>query len=101
MPPFLSPGMVSDPTGTQIPAEGLHHAAVPGRGLLLLLLPVVRERDGGCGQVLGQHSPEMLPFLVTLGFLSSGLCSVCLFSSLPELTDMYSWLGPRTQRSRF
>lgn len=37
----VSPGLVSDPAGPQIPAEGLHHAALPRGGLLLLLLPVV------------------------------------------------------------
>lgn len=38
-----SPGLGSGPTGAQVPAEGLHHTTVPGRGLPLLLLPVVRE----------------------------------------------------------
>lgn len=60
---LLSPGLVSDPAGAQVPAEGLHHAAVPGGRLPLLLLPVVRERDGGCGQARGRTVLKYFPFL--------------------------------------
>lgn len=89
---LLSPGLVSDPAGAQIPAEGLHHAAVPGGGLLLLLLPVVPERDGGCSF----PRLALIPFSWTVCRLS-----VHLFVSLVELTDKQSWLGPGTQRSLF
>ncbi|KAH1168446.1 hypothetical protein KIL84_003929 [Mauremys mutica] len=39
-------GLVSDRAGTAVPAEGLHDTHAAGRRLLLLLLPLVRERAG-------------------------------------------------------
>lgn len=84
------PGLGSDPTGTQVPAEGLHHAAIPGRGLPLLLLPVVRERHGGCAQSLGRAVLRAaycfnpwIPFFCAVQ-------SVCLFSSCPRVEPQVS-----------
>ncbi|XP_050814759.1 BLOC-3 complex member HPS1 isoform X4 [Gopherus flavomarginatus] len=41
-------GLVSDRAGAAVPAEGLHDPHAAGRRLLLLLLPLVRERAGSC-----------------------------------------------------
>lgn len=83
----LPPGLGSNPAGTQVPAEGLHHAAVPRGGLLLLLLPVVRERDGGCGFL---PRASWIPFLWMVFSLSPHL-----FLSLVEPIDKQSWLRHR------